>query len=285
MSRKQRIFIGSSAEAHAIAEALQSQLQYDFDVTIWSQDVFTAAVATFESIDEAVRAHAYGVFVFAPDDPMKMRGTEGYAPRLNVVLEMGYFAGVHGMRRTFVLEPRGGIVHTLSDLAGITTAQFDLDRFKSDGAAALGPAVYAIKQAISRDRIAYPREHLGRQNLLSPEVRTLIGAKGIDEPDRYCLAAKLGQSQSIKLTIRGSFRQDDEPEKAFAWGFPISPVNTHWERLPPLGIHDGTQSLYALGPGLAHTTVKFRDVLVAVEFDVFENDSASPTFTKNFVIS
>jgi len=266
MVKKQRIFIGSSAEAHPVAEALQNQLQHDFDVTIWSQDVFTAAVGTFESIDEAVRAHAYGVFVFAPDDAMVTRGSEVYVPRLNVVFEMGYFAGVHGMRRTFVLEPKGDIVHTLSDLAGITPVQFDLQRFKDEGAA------------------AYPREHLGRANLLNPAAETILGVRNFGDHDSFCFAAKLGPGQSAKIAIRGEFKRDDEPEKAFAWAFALSPINTHWERLPPLGIHNGAQSLSAQGPGLAHTTVVFRDFLTAVVLDVFENDAVVPTFTKRLTV-
>lgn len=282
MSKKKRIFIGSSAEALQVAEVLQSQLQYNFDVTIWNQDVFTPGVSGFESIDEAVRASTYGVFVFAADDAMVTRGIHGYAPRMNVVFEMGYFAGTHGMRRTFVLEPKDSTVHKLSDLAGITTIQFDPDRFKAEPGPAIGPAVHAIKTAIAKDRVSFPPSHLGRLNLLDESIKVIEAIPPKVGEEKYCLAANLSTGRSVKVTIRAEFGAVLDHEKGSAWTYPISPLAL-WERQGL--IVDGQQSLLARGPGTAFTIVHFKDFVKSFILDVFEDEATVPTFTKAITVN
>jgi predicted nucleotide-binding protein len=145
--RRPTMFIGSSSEGLRIAQALQAELDYDVETTIWSQGVFGLDEGNLESLVLALGRFDFAVLVLTPDDLVTRRGATGNAPRDNVLFEAGLFMGALGRRRTFLVASRDDELSLPSDLAGITMAQF---RGRQDGnlLAAIGPVATNIRVAI-----------------------------------------------------------------------------------------------------------------------------------------
>ncbi len=145
---KPKVFVASSVEGLDIAYPLQVNLQYDADITVWSQGVFSLSVTPLDSITEALSSSDFGVFVFSPDDETKMRGNVSETVRDNVLFELGLFIGKLGKRRCFIVIPDNVDLHIPSDLVGVTPAKYSGERKKTEIAAALGPACHEIRQAM-----------------------------------------------------------------------------------------------------------------------------------------
>jgi hypothetical protein len=101
---------------------------------------------------ESVRTNDFGVFVLSPDDVTVLRAEQYRVARDNVLLEAGMFLGRYGKEKAFLVTPRGlKDYHIPSDLLGITPADYDPDRLRTDSAqATLGSACTKIKEAINR---------------------------------------------------------------------------------------------------------------------------------------
>src|SRR5271157_1675503 len=124
-----RIFIGSSGEAIDVCDALQQELDRDFDVTVWNQDVFRLTYDALDSLLAALDSSDAGVFVLRPDDLTESRGQSSLTVRDNVIFELGMFIGRLGRDRSFMLTPNISAFHLPSDLIGITAAHYDPERF------------------------------------------------------------------------------------------------------------------------------------------------------------
>jgi predicted nucleotide-binding protein len=135
---KPRIFVASSTEGLTVAEALQVGLEYEAEVTVWSQGVFGLASGTLETLVATAKAFDFAILVLTPDDMVVKRGEEKPAARDNVLFELGLFMGALGRHRTFIVHPRVGEMHLPSDLAGID----------GDLQAAVGPVCTKIKRAV-----------------------------------------------------------------------------------------------------------------------------------------
>ncbi len=147
-SSKPRIFVGSSTEGLPVAEALQVGLEYDAEVTVWSQGVFGLSSGTLETLVTTAKEFDFAVLVLTPDDMVLSRGQGKPAARDNVLFELGLFMGSFGRHRTFIVHPRVADMHLPSDLAGITTATSDPARRDGDLQAAVGPACTKVKRAV-----------------------------------------------------------------------------------------------------------------------------------------
>lgn len=124
-NEKAVVFIGSSRERLEIATGLRDGLvTRGVDVQIWSSGVFGASDTSIESLEEAVRLSDFGVLLMAPDDEVTSRGETFFAPRDNVVFELGLFMGALGRARTFALNPPGK-TKIPSDLFGVTPLRYD----------------------------------------------------------------------------------------------------------------------------------------------------------------
>lgn len=145
---KPRVFVGSSIEGLPVAEAIQVGLEYEAEVTLWSQGVFGLSSGSLEALVNAVTGFDFAVLVLTPDDVIVTRGHEQPAARDNVIFELGLFMGSFGRHRTFIVHPRLARMHLPSDLAGITTVTFDAARSDRDIQAAVGPVCTKIKRAV-----------------------------------------------------------------------------------------------------------------------------------------
>ncbi|HEX2090840.1 MAG TPA: nucleotide-binding protein [Longimicrobiaceae bacterium] len=147
---KPKVFVGSSREALPIARAIHSNLDYDAEVTIWSQSLFELSRSTLENLVSWLNHFDFGVFVFSPNDVLTMRGKDHNAVRDNVIFEFGLFVGRLGSERTFFVVPRGEDLHLPSDLLGITPATYDAGRRDGNLRAALDPACTDILRVINK---------------------------------------------------------------------------------------------------------------------------------------
>ena len=111
-----RVFVGSSTEGLKIGYALQNNLERAADLTVWTQDVFQPSESTLESLMKELHRSDYGLFVFSPDDVVRVRGTEHSSVRDNVVFELGLFMGHLGRENTFIVAPSKDKPHLPSDL-------------------------------------------------------------------------------------------------------------------------------------------------------------------------
>lgn len=143
------MFIGSSTEGLGVARALQAELQYDAEVTLWSQGVFGLSEGTLETLTRKVADFDFAVLVLTADDVVTKRATEGLSARDNVLFESGLFMGAVGRERTYLVAPGEESLEFPSDLAGVTISKY---RSRRDGnmRAALGPVAEDIRQAMKR---------------------------------------------------------------------------------------------------------------------------------------
>jgi hypothetical protein len=145
---KPKVFVASSVEGLDIAYPLQSNLQHDADITIWSQGVFSLSTTPLDSITDVLNSSDFGIFVFSPDDETKMRGNTVNTVRDNVIFELGLFVGRLGKRRCFIVMPDNVDFHIPTDLVGVSPAKYSGIRDKAEIAASLGPACHEIRQAM-----------------------------------------------------------------------------------------------------------------------------------------
>jgi tetratricopeptide (TPR) repeat protein len=145
---KSRIFIGSSVEGLSIAYAIQQNLMHDAETTVWDQGVFELSGTTMESLTKALSGSDFGIFVFSPDDVLKIRGKESSSVRDNVLFEMGLFIGRLGRDRVFFMLPESADIHIPSDLLGITPGRYDPNRSDRSMRAATGPVSHQIRLQI-----------------------------------------------------------------------------------------------------------------------------------------
>lgn len=146
-----KVFIGSSTESLDIAYAVQENLEYEALITVWTQGIFDLSAFTLDSLTKAVSSFDFGIFVFSPDDIVKIREQQHRTVRDNVLFELGLFIGNLGRERNFVIIPtRVADFHLPTDLLGLTPSTFVSDRPDGNLMAALGPACNKIRRAIRR---------------------------------------------------------------------------------------------------------------------------------------
>ena len=132
MPIKPRLFIGSSSEAIEIARSIQAVLASEVECSVWDAS-FKIGTTNIDSLLENLATNDFGVFVFAPDDAIKIRDQWVLAARDNVLYELGLFSGRLGPHRCFFALPDAERekVRIPSDLAGVAHGTYESRR--SDG--------------------------------------------------------------------------------------------------------------------------------------------------------
>jgi hypothetical protein len=145
---KSKVFIASSVEGLNIAYDIQSNLNHDADCTAWPQGVFNLSVSPIDSLIKQLESSDFAIFVFSPDDEIKMREESVSAVRDNVLFELGLFIGRLGKQRCFIVSPDAPPMRIASDLVGVTPATYSSERDPAEMVANLGPACQSIRVAM-----------------------------------------------------------------------------------------------------------------------------------------
>jgi hypothetical protein len=149
MSPKPSLFIGSSSEGFAVAEAVEVVLQEYAEVTLWKDGVFGLNENYLDTLVKAAKRFDFAVLIVTPDDVSMSRGGMINAPRDNIIFELGLFMGQLGKERAFILYNRDLEIKLPSDLAGISCATY-VDRSDGNLRAAVRSACFNIKEAVRR---------------------------------------------------------------------------------------------------------------------------------------
>jgi hypothetical protein len=171
-----RVFIASSIEGHGIAYEIQELLDYFADCTVWDQDVFEPTSDALNDLLTVSSKSDYGIFVFSPDDILKLRNDEYKSARDNVILELGIFLGVLGRQRCFIITPRDIEDFRIpTDLAGIKPLTFKYNRNDNNLKAALGGCANQIKKSMEKhgylsasSKIATPNVYISSRKNIEP---------------------------------------------------------------------------------------------------------------------
>lgn len=150
MSRKPRIFIGSSTESLGIADAINLNLDHQAEVTIWRNGTFDLSSNTIDSLTKKAKSVDFSLFIFSPDDIAIIRDQREAIVRDNVLFELGLFIGAIGKERCFILKPRGIDLHFPTDLLGVTPADYEPNRSDNDLASAVNHACVLMKQQMKK---------------------------------------------------------------------------------------------------------------------------------------
>lgn len=142
---KPRVFIGSSVEGLNVAYAVQQNLLHEAEVTVWDQGVFELSRTTIESLTKALSDSDFAVFVFSPDDLIRIRDLTKSSVRDNVLFEFGLFIGRLGRDRVFFLLPSAGELHLPTDLLGVTPGRYESTRTDGSMQAATGAACHQMR--------------------------------------------------------------------------------------------------------------------------------------------
>lgn len=141
-----RIFIASSSEGKAVAQAVKQQFTDIEQVDIWYENVFQINRSYFDSLNRAANLYDFAIVCLTPDDMLSSRGQEQLAPRDNVLFELGLFMGRLGTNRAFVVADES--VRILSDLQGITLATYRQPPGGGSLMSAVGNACTKIRNVI-----------------------------------------------------------------------------------------------------------------------------------------
>jgi len=144
-----KVFIASSKEAEPIAKAIQLNLDDVALVTVWSQ-AFLLGENVIDGIVRNLASSDFGIFVFAPDDTVKIHGNDYAAVRDNVILELGAFIGRLGKMRSFIICPEGVPLRLPSDLYGVIFAHYKVEDVEANITVALSAACTEVSMAIAR---------------------------------------------------------------------------------------------------------------------------------------
>ena len=156
---KIRMFIGSSVENLDAAFALQEELEYDAECTVWTQGIFNLSRSTISDLIQASERVHTAAFIFAPDDITTIRNKKTITVRDNVIFELGLFIGALGLEQCFIVIPRGADdMHIPTDLVGITTASYEPERSDDNINAALGPVATKIRRSLRKINIQKQQE-------------------------------------------------------------------------------------------------------------------------------
>jgi len=264
---KAKVFIASSVEGLEVARAIQANIDHEFEITVWTQDIFKLSADTLESLLDALGNHDFGIFVFSPDDEIKMRDEGEKTVRDNVIFELGLFVGRNGKDFNFIVQPRDIEMHIPSDLYGITTADYATDRTDKNLTAALGKASTQISNQINElFTFEYPEEGRYGKNLLSKDNTDL------ELDTEYSFRARLKHGQKLRVKIK------DRNEGDVTWYFKIHQMGD-WYKTDP-DRENGEQYFELTGPSDSDLSMDFKENS-RIDMLYYEN-SDQPTFFKEF---
>ena len=203
-----RIFIASSSEGIATAEAMKARLEPTISCTIWQEGVFRLSSYTLIDLEIQLSKTDYAIFIFTRDDISFIRGKEVSVVRDNVIYELGLFTGKLGREHCYIVMPSGtDKSHIPTDLSGIYIGYYDPEGHEGNLEAELGTIAYKIKTAIAgldaSSAIAFQNEiyKLAAQ-VVSKDIEEKFGASELENT----LFSKL--SAILKIVAKQTFYEE-----------------------------------------------------------------------------
>jgi hypothetical protein len=193
-----RFFLSSSSEQLPVAKAIESNLAAEgFEPTLWSREAHAASEYNLEALIRETRSSDFAVFVFAPDDRVIVRGEEYYSVRDNVLFELGVFMGALGRNRCFLVQDTEKPLRLPSDLEGINTLKYDLQRSDQNLRRSMGPLVTVIRELALAVSKAAQSEFSGNDlrllrsckdlSMPSNQAHKAFGSAPLAWDDRLCM--------------------------------------------------------------------------------------------------
>lgn len=121
---RRRIFIGSSTESKSVADIVFQRLSNDYECVLWYDSFFDFNKQTYEVLTKKAITFDFAIYIGGIDDQVtriKIR-TKKKAPRDNVYLEFGLYAGILSPARSFFMIHKDCKI--ASDLMGLTLLYF-----------------------------------------------------------------------------------------------------------------------------------------------------------------
>lgn len=136
MTRKKKVFIGSSKKEESLAKKTRAILEkeFDFEVIVWSDELwekgtFRLNSNTLDGLIKATLRCDFGLMIGTKDDKVMVKGQEKFKARDNVIFELGLFMGRVGLTHVaFIVE---NDLDVMSDADGICLAYFDQSKRNS----------------------------------------------------------------------------------------------------------------------------------------------------------
>lgn len=150
---KPKIFIGSSSSSEGldVANAIHDALQRDAEITVWNQNLFGLSKIVYEQLLKKTVETDFAIFVFTPDDVLKIRDAKFVSARDNVIFEFGLFLGKLGKERTFFLVPESQTnLRIPTDLLGVVYGTYEDKRSDSNLTAGVGPFCNRVRTKINK---------------------------------------------------------------------------------------------------------------------------------------
>ena len=124
MFDRPRIFIGSSSESKHLAELASSFFKDQYECTVWADSFFELNHFIYETLVQNAIAFDFAIYIGGKDDLVvrTQDGSEKFAPRDNIYLEFGLYAGILSPARSFFLLYKDCKI--ASDLFGLTVGYF-----------------------------------------------------------------------------------------------------------------------------------------------------------------
>lgn len=159
---KPRIFIGSSTESKRIADKVAQELANDYECVLWYDSFFDLNMQTYQVLAKNAIAFDFAIYIGGQDDLVTRirQGTKKKAPRDNVYLEFGLYAGILSPARSFFMIHENCKI--ASDLMGLTLLYFS-DNKKS------------ITKCCDQIRVALQQERQKNRIQLLPSTSLAVG--------------------------------------------------------------------------------------------------------------
>ncbi|MDD3038988.1 TIR domain-containing protein [Bacteroides sp.] len=157
-SDKPKIFIGSSTNGLSYATAVKSVIEkkkLKIDVDIWDNVFGDDNDVNIEVLEKAIEKYKYSIFIFSPDDTIKMSNDneEKKIPRDNVIFEYGLFMGKNGRHNTFFIVPQEWKgLRIITDIDGMNRFPYTENENKDS---AVRSSCDKILEVIQKDKTSY----------------------------------------------------------------------------------------------------------------------------------
>ncbi|MEA5510026.1 TIR domain-containing protein [Crocosphaera sp. UHCC 0190] len=148
---KPRVFISSSIESLAVAEAVQKNLEHRVKSTIWTQGLFELSSHTLEDLMVTLEQFDFAIFIFSFHDIALLEEKDYQLVRDQVMFKLGLFLGRLGNQRCFIILPKKVKKFSLpTDFLDVRSITYEPNSQEDNLLRVLDYACYNIQQIISQ---------------------------------------------------------------------------------------------------------------------------------------